>query len=142
MVITVVVPTLHSQGFEKALHVSSPCCTRMSRLWRFDESDVTDVRPASRRLGRGREKGAIRQRRARKACLGARRLLPQPWRSELMKNVLTAALPAVRPAASRHNVGPSARSAPKKIPCASQASPLPPPTPLPTPPPNPLPPPT
>src|SRR5262249_40561245 len=53
MVITVVVPTLHSQGFEKALHISSPCCTRMSRLWRFDESDVTDVRPRERQLGRG-----------------------------------------------------------------------------------------
>src|SRR5262245_2067187 len=40
----VVVPTLHSKGLEKALHISSPCCAWMSMLWRFDESAVTDAR--------------------------------------------------------------------------------------------------
>src|SRR5262249_58596436 len=43
MVEAVSVPTLHSQGLEKALHGSSPCCTSMSTLWRFDESRVTDA---------------------------------------------------------------------------------------------------
>jgi len=36
----VIVPTLHSKGLEKALHISSPGCARMSMLWRFDESAV------------------------------------------------------------------------------------------------------
>src|SRR5258708_19183590 len=41
MIIAMIVPTLHSQGLEKALHSSSPFCARVSMLWRFDESDVT-----------------------------------------------------------------------------------------------------
>src|SRR4029077_916782 len=34
MVIAMIVPPLHSQGFEKAPHISSPCCTWMSMLCR------------------------------------------------------------------------------------------------------------
>src|SRR5262249_28805813 len=41
MIVAMIVPTLHSQGLEKRLHNSSPCCHRVSTLWRFDESDVT-----------------------------------------------------------------------------------------------------
>src|SRR5262249_56162567 len=41
MVVAMIVPTLHSQGLEKALHNSSPFSTCVSTLWRFDESGVT-----------------------------------------------------------------------------------------------------
>src|SRR5262249_58986418 len=41
MIEAMIVPTLHSEGLEKRLHNSSPCCRRVSMLWRFDESDVT-----------------------------------------------------------------------------------------------------
>src|SRR5262249_26786680 len=44
MIEAMIVPTLHSQGLEKRLHNSSPCCRRVSMLWRFDESDVTGAR--------------------------------------------------------------------------------------------------
>src|SRR5262245_66471421 len=41
MIEAMIVPTLHAEGLEKRLHNSSPCCRRVSMLWRFDESDVT-----------------------------------------------------------------------------------------------------
>src|SRR5262245_43843353 len=48
MVVAMIVPTLHSQGLEKALHNSSPFSTCVS-LWRFDESGVTGAWIGGRR---------------------------------------------------------------------------------------------
>src|SRR5262249_30203045 len=62
MIIAMIVPTLHSQGLEKALHISSPCCTWMSMLWRFDESGVTGARMGPRHCSP--EEEGIKRRRA------------------------------------------------------------------------------
>src|SRR5262249_58939601 len=80
MIVAMIVPTLHSQGLEKRLHNSSPCCHRVSMLWRFDESDVTGAsiggeRHFFRRTGRGRP------RRARPASPRPPRPFPPAWGS-------------------------------------------------------------
>src|SRR5262245_25981045 len=115
----VVVPTLHSKGLEKALHISSPCCAWMSMLWRFDESAVTDARMP----GAGELLTAIGSDQAA-ACAPARSPVRQsfsrPSRSELTRSVQTAALPGARPAARRASAQPNARNVPKKTPFASQ----------------------